>query len=249
MEKYRAIFKSCHYKLIIAFFCCSIFFIGGCASVQVKEMTFIKGGEQVSFDKGSVCLLSLKTDNRFKPEWPPEVYSIEIIDNKSNKKTNIAVRSMSFGSLLKKSASDAFAVKKASSSWEGLISFQLEPGSYQLSAIRGGCVRGIGVAVAMATFDFPFDLPFQIYDKEYVYLGRIEMTNRERISEDDIPSGSNLITQIPQRQSGFGTGTFDVTVYDNYDQDIQSFKEKYHAIDDNKINKRILPQWKKPDNY
>lgn len=249
MERCRPSVKSCHYTLIIAFLCCSIFFIGGCASVQVKEMTFIKGGEQVSFDKGSVCLLSLKTDNSFKPEWPPEVTTMLIIDNKSDKKISIAVQSLSLGSLVKKATSDAFTVKKASSSWEGLISFQLPPGSYRISAIAGQCTKGIGVAAAFANFYFPFDLPFEIYDEEYVYLGRIEMVNRERISEDEIPSGSNLITQIPQKLSGFGTGTFDVAVYDNFDEDIQSFQEKYHAIDDHKINKRILPQWKKPDNY
>ncbi len=154
---------------------------------------------------------------------------------------------MSFGSLLKKGMGDAFTVKWGSSSWEGLISFQLQLGSYRLSAIRGGCTRGIGIAATMATFDFPFDIPFQIYDKEYVYLGRIEMTNRERVSEDDIPSGNNLITRLPQKFSGFGTGTFDVIIYDNFDQDIQSFKEKYPVIGNQQINKRVLPQWEKPN--
>lgn len=223
-----------------------VLFSSGCASMQTREMIFKTGNEKPNFDKGAISLFSLKTDNKFKPEWPPEVYGIEIINEKTNKKINIAVQSMSFGALLKKGMGDVFTAKKDSSSWEGLISFQLQPGSYRLSAIRGGCTRGVGIAAAMASFDFPFDISFQTYDKEYAYLGRIEMTNRERVSEDEIPSGDNSATRLPQKFSGFGTGTFDVEIYDNFDQDIQRFKEKYPAIGNQKINKRVLSQWEKP---
>lgn len=220
--------------------------VNGCASVQTKEMALKTGQEELSHQEGSLCLLSIKTDNKFKPEWPPEVWSIELINQATDKKVNIAVRSMSFGSLLKKGLGDTFTYDKGASSWEGLISFQLPPGQYRLSAVRGGCARGVGVAAAVANFDFPLEIPFRVHDKECVYLGRIEMTNRERISEDEIPSGDRTVTRLPQRHSGFGTGTFDVEIVDNFDQDINRFKEKYPVIADMKIAKRILPPWNKP---
>ncbi|MEW5948827.1 MAG: hypothetical protein AB1711_05380 [Thermodesulfobacteriota bacterium] len=218
----------------------------GCSSVH--EMALKPGATTLDIKKASVCLFSLKTENKFKPDWPPEVYGIEIINKETNEKIKIAVQSMATGTLLKKAFSDAFTVNKGSSSWEGLISFQLPPGSYHLSAIRGGCAKGIGIVVGMASFDFPFDIPFQVENGECVYMGRIEMTNRERVSDDEIPSGDNLITRLPQRHSGFGTGTFDVKIYDNFDQDIQRFKEKYPVLSNQVIKKRILPQWKKPEN-
>ena len=222
--------------------------VTGCASVQTKSMVFQKGnGKRINLKKGSVCLLSLKTDNKFKPEWPPEVWAMELLNETSNKKINIAVESIAIGSLIKKSFKDAFTVNKNTSSWEGLISFQLPPGSYRITAVRGGCAKGTGIAACWASFDFPFDIPFQVNDEEYIYLGRIEMANRKRVSDDEIPSGNNLATRIPQKSSGFGTGTFDVKVFDNFDEDIQNFKEKYPVLEGQNINKRILPPWKKPN--
>jgi hypothetical protein len=217
----------------------------GCASVQTKEMGLKTGQEKLSYQEGSLCLLSIKTDNKYKPEWPPEVWAIELIDQATDKKVNIAVQSKSFGSLLKKGLNDTFTYDKGTSSWEGLISFKLPPGQYCLTAIRGGCTRGIGIGAAMASFGFPFDTPFRVYDKECVYLGRIEMINRERTSEDEIPSGDSTITRLPQQHSGFGTGTFDVEIFDNLDEDINKFREEYPVIGDIIITKRILPPWRK----
>ncbi len=222
-------------------------FISGCASVQTKEMALQSGDDKINLNKGSVCLLSIKTDNQFKPEWPPEVWGLELTDQATNKKIDIAVQSKSLGSLIKKGMSDTFTYKKDSSSWEGLISFQLPPGSYRLTAVRGGCTRGVGIAAAMASFDFPFDIPFQVHYNECVYLGRIEMINRERKSEDEIPSGDTTITRLQQKHSGFGTGTFDVKIIDIFDQDMQQFKGKYPAIGKQEVAKRIIPQWQKPN--
>lgn len=219
----------------------------GCASMKPKGMAFNKANDQPNLASGSVCLMSIKTDNKFKPTWPPEVYSIAVISEATNKKIDIYVHSLSMGDLLKKGFRDIATLNHNTSSWEGLISFQLLPGSYRLTSIRGGCSRSIGIIAAMATFDFPFDIPFQTFDKEYVYLGRIEMTNRERVSEDEIRSGNNLATRLPQKQSGFGTGTFDVNIYDNFDQDIEDFKEKYFVLRSREVNKRILSQWQKPN--
>jgi hypothetical protein len=218
----------------------------GYAVAEIIEMAIKEGNEIIRLQEGSVCLMSLKTDNQFKPEWPPEVYALELMNQESGKKINIAVQSRKVGSLLKKGFKDAFTFNKNTSLWEGLVSFQVSPGLYRLTAVRGGCTRSIGIGAAMANFDFPFDIPFQVMEAEYVYLGRIEMINRERKSEDEIPSGDTTITRIPQRQSGFATGTFEVAIMDNFDTDLAKFREKYPPIDNQTVAKRILPSWEKP---
>lgn len=232
--------------LLVIFISTLLLFINGCSSVKVNEMSLEEGQTTLNQEEGSLFLLSLQTDNNFKPTWPAEVYAIEIVDQKTNEIISIAVQSMSVGSLLSKGISDVFTYDKGTSSWEGLVNFNLPPGQYRITAIRGGCTRGVGIGAAMATFDFPFDTPLSVNDKEVVYLGRIEMINRERLSEDELPSGDTTITRIPQFNSGFATGTFDVKIFDNLDQDIDRFKGQYPVLGNIKIEKRILPPWKKP---
>ena len=235
--------------IVIFIIFCIVFFLGGCASkMHVQEMALSPGDDALALKGNHILLLSLKTDNRFKPEWPPEVVALEIMNDSTQEKIEIAVQSMSKMSLFKKALHDTFTLNKGTSSWEGLISFHLPPGDYHLIAVRGMCTRGAGIAAAIASFNFPFDIPFQVDHEQFVYLGRIEMINRERVSDDEIPSGDTTASRIPQMQSGFGTGTFDVTIKDNFDKDIPRFKEKYPVLNGQEITKKILPQWTKPKN-
>ncbi len=72
------------------------------------------------------------------------------------------------------------------------------------------------------------------------------MINRERLSDNEIPSGDTTKTRKPQYDSGFATGTFDVKIYDDLPQDIARFKGQYPLLETIKIEKRILPPWQKP---
>jgi hypothetical protein len=45
---------------------------------------------------------------------------------------------------------------------------------------------------------------------------------------------------------GFSAGTFDVAVKDKFDEDMKLFISEYPVLDKAKINKTILPQWKRP---
>ena len=225
----------------------ALFFVG-CGSKQMQEMALSPDDDAASLRGNHISLLTIRTDNQFKPSWPPEVYGLEITDERTNEKMQIAVHSLSKMSLIKKALNELKEINEKSSSWEGLISFHLPPGRYRLTGIRGGCTRSAGIVVGMASFDFPFNIPFQVDSEQYIYLGRIEMVNRERVSDDEIPSGNNVATRLPQKQSGFGTGTFDVKIYDNFDQDIQRFRNKYPVLINQQIAKKILPPWKKPEN-
>jgi hypothetical protein len=224
-----------------------VLLLAGCGSKPaVQEMALSPDDQAIDLQGSHIFLLSMKTDNRFKPEWPPEVWAIEIIDDSTGEKIEIAVQTMSKSALIKKAMGDTFTMDKGTSSWEGLISFHLPPGSYHLAAVRGGCIRGAGIAAAIASFDFPFNIPFQVGREQFVYLGRIEMINRERLTDDEIPSGDTTVTRIPQQQSGFGTGTFDVTVMDNFERDIPKFREQYPVLQGMEITRKIMPPWTKP---
>jgi hypothetical protein len=121
------------------------------ANAETIAMAIKEGNEILSLQEKSVCLLILRTENQFKPEWPPEVHNLELIHQDTNKKIHVAVQSRNFGSLLKKGFKDAFTLNKNTSSWEGLVSFHLPAGQYRLTAVRGGCTRSIGIGAAIAT--------------------------------------------------------------------------------------------------
>ena len=97
-------------------------------------MALEKGQTSLSQKEGSLYFLSLTTDNQFKPTWPAEVYTLQLVDQ-ATKKLLVLLYSLCL--------------------WD---------------------------------------------------LGRIEMINRERLSDDEIPSGDTTITRIPQYDSGFATG-------------------------------------------
>ena len=51
-----------------------------------------------------------------------------------------------------------------------------------------------------------------------------------------------------ESRTGFSTGTFDVIVEDRFDEDMISFISEYPALQEVKVEKAILPQWKRPEN-
>ena len=212
----------------------------GCATIQdLQSMPLRTGMNSLHLDNGSVCLLSIKAENQFKPGWPPEVYRVTVINDDTKKRYLFKVVELD-SSLFIQTTKDMFTANKEGPT-EALVSFQLMPGTYRLKGVGGGCTK----ALTSGHFDFPFDIPFTVNPGEYVYMGRIEMTNRERVSKDEIPSGGKF-PLLDQSISGFGRSTFDVNVIDNFDQDIDAFKAKFPVIANQEIRKRILPQWKKP---
>ncbi len=233
-------------RLFLVFFLLSAVFFAGCSSHNVQEMALTPEDSLSDIQGSYISLLSISTDNQFKPTWPPEVYSIEVTDQRSQEKIQVTLQSMDKMDLIKKAFSEMGQIDEGGSTWEGLVSFHLPPGQYRITAVRGGCIRSAGIAAAMASFDFPFDMPFQVGRDQFVYLGNITMINRERLSEDEIPSGDTTITRLPQKHSGFGTGTFDVIIKDLYESDMRKFQKKYPAMAGQPIAKNILPPWKKP---
>jgi hypothetical protein len=232
-------------SLWVLFILTAVFFTGCSSKYQLQEMALTPEDSLSDIQGSYISLLSISTDNQFKPTWPPEVYSIEITDQRTQEKIQVALFSMSKMDLIKKGLFEMGQIDEGGSTWEGLVSFHLPPGQYRISAVRGGCIRSGLIGIGTASFNFPFDIPFQVERDQFVYLGNITMINRERVSDDEIPSGDNTVIRLTQKQSGFGTGTFDVIIKDFYESDIRKFQAKYPAMAGQKIVKQILPPWEK----
>lgn len=122
---------------------------------------------------------------------------------------------------------------------EYLISLSLAPGKYKLQDIVG---ISTGFLI-MGNFAVPIYADFELPANKAVYLGRIEATNREKKNDDEAAAGS-IIPLIDQGVTGYASGTFDVSIYDNYEKDIPLFKQKYKVLKEINIDKLVLPSWK-----
>ncbi len=213
--------------------------MSGCGTLH--ETALKPGDTALTLNYESIVLLSIKTQNKYKPKHAPEVYRVTVISDDENKTeyTTMLVDT-GVGSLLGKAFSDIAKPHKGDS-WEDFVTLRLPPGSYRLTLIGGGTTVGLSAG----QFNFPFNIPFSLGSQTIVYIGKIEMVNRKRESDDEVPSGGKW-PLIDQAASGFGGGTFDVSIYDNFDQDQIKFNEKYPALSDQKIIKQILSPWEKP---
>ncbi len=213
--------------------------IAGCGTLH--ETALKPGDTSLTLNYESIVLLSIKTQNKYKPAHAPEVYRITVTSDDENKTeyTTILVDT-GVGAVLGKALKD-MAKPNKTGYWESLITLRLPPGSYRLTSLGGGTTS----ALSAGHFEFPFNIPFSLGSQTIVYMGKIEMVNRKRESDDEVPSGGKL-PLIDQAASGFGGGTFDVAIYDNFDQDQIKFNEKYPALSDQKIIKQILGPWEKP---
>ena len=213
-----------------------LLFSAGCASMPRTPLR--SSDNSLNLDNGSVYLLSIKTDNKFHTGWPPEVQHLVVRDDGSGEEIDFLTIE---GSLWAKATHDAFTTKRDQRS-ESLVGLNLPPGSYHLWTIAGGATKGVGVAALSSSFSFPFDIPFGSQGKEIVYLGNVEMVNRERKSDDELPSAPAL----PLINPGFSGSTFDVTIADKYEEDVPRFREKFPALGTQAISRRVLPQWQRP---
>jgi len=193
-----------------------IILVSGCAS----KMALSTNTKQLNIDKKSVAIFRLRISNQYKPSFQPKVYKVRAIRLKESKiKT------------FKTNKPYAKAKKQYN---EYLISLDLKPGRYKVGDVLGGASVPLLIS---AHFQFSLDAEFNVKSNEITYIGYIEMVNRKR-KKGEKRSGS-LIPLIDQAVTGFSTGTFDIKISDNYDEDIKIFKEKFPLINGYAINKYI----------
>lgn len=207
----------------------------GCASVPLGQ-THLTASKSKDLADKSIIFISFKTKNEYRPDYPAYVFGITILDNNTKVEQVFPVfdwDEMKMGQQ-----------KSADEGWkETGVGIILSPGSYRLWSVGGSSWENI----YSGNFVFPFDIPFWVEKGEFVYLGRIEMTNRERTSDNEVPSGGRL-PLAPQSLSGFGGGTFNIRILDEFEKDMVHIKKIFPVVatGEKEVKKRILPQWTKP---
>jgi hypothetical protein len=201
---------------------------GGCATVKPMPLS----GETKTLDlsKETVAIFTVKTSNPFKPGYQPHVSYVHVRQNGGQEKKE----TFSF------SVNDAYS-KVENQYDEYLVSISLPPGKYKLRHIGGTS----GVFPVHGNFAVPVFADVELKPNKLVYLGRVEATLRERKNDSEIRGGSP-IPLIDQAVTGFGKGTFDINIYDNYDKDVALFKQIYPVLKSYSVEKAVLPPWKRP---
>lgn len=124
---------------------------------------------------------------------------------------------------------------------EYLVSISLPPGRYKLREISGAS----GGFPVLGTFSIPVYTKFEMRPNTLVYLGRIEAVVRERKDDNELRAGP-VFPLLDQAITGFSGGTFDIRIFDNYEEDFSFFVEKYPLLSKYAVEKAVLPPWRKP---
>jgi hypothetical protein len=173
----------------------------------------------VQLESKSIGLFTLRTSNQYKPSWVPEVGSIEVIRQESDK-------SVKFQATKPHS-------KEKDNFFEYLISVDLPPGIYRVGCVYG-CSRKFPV---VGTFNFPIGASFELPPNSVVYLGHVNMVNRKR---NDGERRSGPILPGDQLISGYANSTFDISISDRSDTDILLFEQAYPKLKEHMIVKNVM---------
>jgi hypothetical protein len=196
----------------------------GCES----PMALDKKTTKLDLAKNSIAVISIKIANENVPAYQPFVRIIAVGKTK-NDYTYFKVKSV-------------FTQEKDKYN-EYLISISMPPGKYIIKDVYGESLKLFPPIDAVSLM--PVYLPFELKANEVTYLGRIEGRIRKRQNDNELRAGSSL-PLIDQSVAGYSSGTYDITVTDNYDVDLQHFTQEYPVLKNYTVNKSLLPPWKQP---
>jgi len=210
-----------NFVLALSIIFMSLFFYS-CASVP--SMVLNEKSKGLDISSNTVALMTLKISNQYQPDqqWDAKyvvfdkwkIFSLNAPYKKVEKEYN-----------------------------EYLISVEMPPGEYELKTISGQT----GESAVSGLFTIPLYLNFSLEPNKIVYLGHVEAINRKRINDKEVRSvGVNYLSPIQMAidsKKGLYETTFDVSIYDRYNDDAAIFKEKYPFLSNQDIGKMILPKW------
>ncbi len=190
-------------------------FITGCETLKpiYDHMPLTYKSPLLDLHTKPIGLFSISISNQYKKEYQPEVRSVEILSETPEGETQKHIFHVNKSSTNKKQGF-----------YEYLISFKMKPGTYKIGHISGYAFTNLYVG----SFKFPINATVEVKQDSIVYLGNIEMINR-KARNDETRSGSG-IPIFPQAASGFGDGTFDITISDKSYKDIEEFKKTYPVL-------------------
>jgi hypothetical protein len=206
--------------VFLVFLVLVVFSMAGCASIQ--PMALSSETKTLDLSETSVALMTVKIANEFKPGFQPTKCFVYIKDMKTGKMQTYTV------------GKPNHSVEKQFNDY--LVSMKCVPGEHRFQNI-GGCSQHFPI---YGSFIIPVSNSFDIQPGKVVYLGRIEAVNRKRVGNE--PRAGSVIPLLDQGVSGFSGGTWHIKMYDNYEEDIAAFKQKFPLIGNYTVEKEVLSQ-------
>ncbi|MDO8276509.1 MAG: hypothetical protein Q7T63_00120 [Burkholderiaceae bacterium] len=185
--------------------------LGGCAATLQKNET------SIDLEKESIAVLSMQMTNAYRPEF--RTWSLGALIS---------------GHTLPFSATASVGTGRGASST--LVTMRLQPGKHTLSGFWGKAGRFPFIGEMFYDVQAEFEVP----PRAVVYLGHIDLVNKERTDKDDQASGI-AIPLIDQALVGFSGGTLDVKLSDHYERDVGLLKAQYPATKDISVARAPLP--------
>jgi hypothetical protein len=192
-------------------------------------MALDDGARGARLDRVAVVLLTLTASNEHRPEYEPEASHL-LVDSAARTGREIATFRLEKPQRIGPEDRRGY-----------LVSLELPPGSYRIREILGSSGR----FPIQGRFVVSVFLPFTVEENTVAYLGRVDATLRQRKDPREFPAGPP-VPIIDQAVTGFATGTFEVRVSDQYEDDIAAFRARYPVLRRQAVKKAILPAWAQP---
>lgn len=192
--------------------------LGGCATVE--KMPLQTDTSSVDESKKSILVARVSIKNENNKSHQPKLNHVSMVVGGEN-------YSFTKPTLL----SETDGVGK-----DYLISMSVNPGKAELKSIVFlRQVPMLLMASAFAELNYEIDVP----SNKIVYLGNIDAVIVPR-TDDSQPRAGSVIPLVDQSVAGFSTGTFKITISDNYDGDMKEFASKFPALSGKQIAKNVL---------
>lgn len=190
----------------------------GCA----QKMALSPKMKSIDLSKKSIALVTVKVANDHVPGHQPKIIQAYFGPN-SKKPTKYRFKT------------DKPFISEKKQYNIHLISVALPPGEYWMDNCIG--TRIVPLLLG-ATCSLPVKKNFTLEANEIIYLGRIDAHIRKKEGSEKAAGGPFPL--IDQAVAGFSSGTFDVDIFDNYEEDMQYFISKYPVIRDKIMTKDIM---------
>ncbi|MCA9409224.1 MAG: hypothetical protein KC733_11080 [Candidatus Omnitrophica bacterium] len=203
-----------------------------CSGCATKRVMFLKDPKltKITVDDESVILMTITTDNWNAPKHIPKVLGGNVwsIDIPKTKKY--------YWKIIEK----AFDTYKDIST-EYLVGVKMPAGQYKLRELTAMSSSLLSNGVFIA----PVYSNFTLEPNEIVYIGHIEAIVVKRTEDEQLRAGP-VIPLIDQSIAGASSGTFNITISDDYENDIAKFLKEYPLLEGKDINKRVMENWTQP---
>lgn len=180
------------------------------ACVSVKHVNTTD--ETLDLSKESVLLLKITTNNTISPNFKPRIGSLHLNNVTTNKSYRVYFPS---------SGVDIGQDDKMLH-W---LSVYLPAGYYKIERIMGSA----SAILLNGNFDFPTTVNFNLPPQSVSYAGSIFMTLRELNPDIGEQRAGSIFPLIEQTASGFGKGTFDISIGSSQD-DLKLFRLRKRAL-------------------